>query len=384
MCSRQSARDITAMELIRRIEAREEVHILDVRAPDRLRTGRIDIIPGERFHNVRGSEVLQQDDPGRIGLPSDAPIAVVCGYGNDSRVVSAHLNARGFDSSSLSGGMAAWMGVTVPRQLDPPPGCDRLVQFDRVGKGALGYVVVSDGEALVIDPPRHTHAYIEEIERMGATVTGVADTHAHADYISGGSRLARDIGCPYYLHPNDALYPYDGRLGNVEFEAAGEGRTIRVGRAEVKVFHTPGHTEGSVCYLIGDHTAFTGDFLFVESVGRPDLGGKAAEWTQVLWRSLERIRREWPEGIHVYPGHYSTDSERNADRSVGKTLRELSESNSPLAIDDRDRFTEWVSRRTGTFPDAYRRMKGINLGLEIPSETDMDELEAGRNQCALE
>ena len=64
--------------------------------------------------------------------------------------------------------------------------------------------------------------------------------------ISGGPGLARDLGVPYYLHPKDAVYPYDGTPGKIEFEAAEEGRSIRVGRAEVKTVHTPGHTEGSV------------------------------------------------------------------------------------------------------------------------------------------
>ena len=212
---------------------------------------------------------------------------------------------------------------------------------------------------------------------------GVADTHAHADYISGGPGLARDLGVPYYLHPEDAVYPYDGTPGKIEFEAAEEGRAIRVGRAEVKTVHTPGHTEGSVCYLLGDHVAFTGDFVFVNSVGRPDLGGKAEEWTQVLWRSLERVRKEWPHRIRIYPAHYSSAFERNADHSIGLAFEELFLTNSSLAIDDRDRFSEWVSSKTGSFPDAYRRIKGINVGLENPSEADMDELDAGRNQCAL-
>jgi glyoxylase-like metal-dependent hydrolase (beta-lactamase superfamily II) len=236
---------------------------------------------------------------------------------------------------------------------------------------------------LIIDPPRDTSAFAEVIRTHGASVIGVAETHAHADYISGGPGLARDLGVPYYLHPNDAVYPYDGTPGKIDFEAADDGRSIPVGRARVKVAHTPGHTEGSVCYLIGDQAVFTGDFVFVKSVGRPDLGGKAEEWTQVLWGSLERVRSEWPSHIRIYPAHYSSRSERNADDTVGGEFDKLQRSNSSLAIDDRDRFTEWVLSKTGSFPDAYRRIKGINVGLESPSEADMDELDAGRNQCAL-
>ena len=383
MDSHRSTPEMTAEELVRRIEAREEVHVLDIRAPSRLENGRIDIVPGDRFHNVRGSEILKLEDPVQTGLPRGAPVAVVCGHGKDSGVVAEYLNARGFQSASLVGGMVAWMGLTVPRELEPPPDYDYFIQFDRVGKGALSYVIVSDGEALVVDPPRRTSALHEVIRSYGATVVGVGDTHVHADYVSGGPGLARDLDVPYYLHAGDAVYPYDGTPGNIDFEAVEEGSRIKVGRARVGIVHTPGHTDGSVCYRLGDSVVLTGDFIFVDSVGRPDLAGKTEEWTQTLWRSLKRARAEWPSEVRVYPGHYSSPSERNPDRSVGKTFEELRHSNFPLTMGDRESFTEWVLSKTGAFPDAYRRIKGINVGLETPGETELDELEGGRNQCAL-
>jgi glyoxylase-like metal-dependent hydrolase (beta-lactamase superfamily II) len=376
-----SSPEIAPADLIRRIESGEEIHVLDVRAPFRLANGTVDIVPPERFHNIRGSELLALDDPERAGLPRSAPVAVVCGYGKDSRKIASHLSALGYNSASLAGGMVAWMASSSPRELDSPPDLDRLVQFDRTGKGSLSYVLISDGEALIVDPPRETAPLIEVCGP--AKVVGVADTHGHADYISGGSSLARELGVAYYLHPKDAVYPYDGTPARIGFEPAEAGREIRVGRARVVVEHTPGHTEGSVCYRIRDHVVLTGDFIFIESVGRPDLGGKATEWTETLWQSLERARSSWPSGILVYPGHYASASERDEDFSVGKPFGDLRPSNHPLTLTDRQQFTEWVLSKTGDFPAEYRRIKGINLGLEVPSATEMDELEAGRNQCAL-
>jgi glyoxylase-like metal-dependent hydrolase (beta-lactamase superfamily II) len=375
--------EMSVRELVRQVEDREEIHVLDVRAPARLESGRIDILPPERFHNIRGSEVLGLRDPAESGLPRDALVAVVCGRGNDSRVVADHLKAHGFRSVSVAGGMVGWMRLVIPRELATPPGCDRFVQFDRIGKGALGYVLISQGQALVIDPPRDTSEYLELVKRDGAQVVGVADTHAHADYVSGGPTLARTLGVPYYLHPEDSVYPYDGTPGRVAFTEVTEGAEIAVGRLRVIVEHTPGHTSGSVCYRIGDHAVLTGDLIFVDSVGRPDLGGKTAEWTAQLWRSLERARSEWPSGIRIAPAHYASDSERNEDRSVGETLDELQKSNPPLMIASRERFTEWVMSQAGSFPDAYRRIKGVNVGLEVLGEDELDTLEAGRNQCAL-
>jgi glyoxylase-like metal-dependent hydrolase (beta-lactamase superfamily II) len=150
----------------------------------------------------------------------------------------------------------------------------------------------------------------------------------------------------------------------------------------VTAVHTPGHTEGHLSWRVGEAAVLTGDFLFVRSIGRPDLGDKAEEWTPVLWGSLERARREWPAGILVLPAHYSGAGERRADHAVAAPFGDLLRDNEPLRL-DRDGFTAWVLGRTGGFPEAYRRIKAVNVGLEHPGPDEMDELELGRNQCAL-
>ena len=375
--------EMTPAELVRAVETGREIAVLDVRAPFRLEGGRIDIVPDDRFFNIKGSELLAMEDPAAAGLDAARPVAVVCGLGNDSRRIAAWLNERGYSASSVRGGMVAWMDMAVRRTLKPPPELDVLLQMDRVGKGALGYLMVSDGEAMVIDPPRHPLAYLEAIDDLGATLVAVADTHAHADYISGGPALATAHEVPYLLHPADAVYPFDGTPGKVRFEELEDGQVLRVGRAEVTVLHTPGHTEGHCCFRVGTAFALTGDFVFVGSVGRPDLGGKAAPWTKVLWQSLQRARATWPAGMMVYPAHYAAAEERNADHTVGAPFGPLPSRNEPLAIKDEKAFTDWVMSRVGEAPDAYRRIKAINLGLEKVTEPEAEELDAGKNQCAL-
>jgi glyoxylase-like metal-dependent hydrolase (beta-lactamase superfamily II) len=244
-------------------------------------------------------------------------------------------------------------------------------------------VLASDGEALVVDAPRHTAAYVEVIDDLGAQLVAVVDTHAHADYISGGPALARAHEVPYCLHPADAVYPFDGKPGPVPYEALEDGQVLRVGRAELTVVHAPGHTEGHCCFRLGDAFALTGDFLFVHSVGRPDLGGKAEAWTRVLWRSLERARAEWPPGLAVYPAHYAGSAERNKDFTVGAPFGTLPARNAPLALDSEEAFAAWVLARVGAFPESYRRIKAINIGLETADGALSAELEAGKNQCAV-
>ena len=369
--------------LARILDTGEPIQIMDVRAPERVAQGRIDLVPSERFHNVRGSELMHHESVASTGLDPGLPVAVICGEGKDSRVLAYHLSRMGLDAKSLTGGMVAWTRVTLPRELDPPEGLDRLVQFDRVGKGCLGYLLVSRGRAFIIDPPLHFPTYLEVLEETRATLVGVADTHVHADYVSGGPALSRRFGVPYYLHPADAVYPYDGTPGRLEHHSLADGDAIALGDTKLKVMHTPGHTEGSVTYLVEDRVALTGDFLFVDSIGRPDLGGKEEEWAGQLWDSMARAIRKWPDGLAVYPAHYASEGERRMGRAVGIPFGTLLRENEILRIQDPEVFLYTILDQKAPFPEAYRKIKAINLGLAPVVGTEVEELEVGRNECAL-
>jgi len=380
------ANRLTARELVEAVESGRELHVLDVRAPARLASGRVDIVPQAQFHNIKGSDLLDLPDPRGAGLDPGKPIAVVCGAGNDSLKIAQHLNRHGFEAASLEGGISAWMHMLVPRELEPPPQLDRLVQFDRIGKGALGYLLVSEGEAVLIDPSRHAEACLAAARDSGARIVAIADTHVHADYISGGPALAARLEVPYHIHAADAVSPYDGTPGRLDYAPLADGDAIHFGRAALRAVHTPGHTEGSLSYRLGDACVFTGDFLFIGSVGRPDLGGKTEAWTKVLWQSLERAKQEWPAAIRVLPAHYASSAERNRDHTLERLFGELCDPeglNGPLAMPDEQTFTDWVLGRAGKFPDVYRRIKTINIGLETVDDSEADILEAGRNECAL-
>lgn len=374
--------EITPEELIRQLEGSGDLHVLDVRAPERIESGRIEL-PAERFHNVRGSQLLAMPEPDVRGIGPTTPVAVVCGRGVDSLKVARHLREHGFSARSVHGGMAGWMETLVERPFDATEGLDHLVQFDRVGKGSLSYLLVSGGEALVVDPPRVALPILERAAQLGAKIVAIADTHAHADYISGGPGLSRSLGVPYYLHPADAVYPFDGRKGPLSFEPVEDGDGLELGRTLVDVVHTPGHTEGSVTYMVERKVAFTGDFIFVESVGRPDLGGQAPAWTTKLWKSVEKARETWPDILAVCPAHYSSDSERRSDKAVAGIFGELKEKNEPLAMSDAGEFQEWVEGKAASAPEAYKTIKAVNVGLIEVDEEEARELEIGKNECAV-
>jgi glyoxylase-like metal-dependent hydrolase (beta-lactamase superfamily II) len=375
--------EISATELATRLEAGDDIQLLDVRAPFRLASGgQIELGELDRFINIAGSELMALPDPVAAGLDRDVPVVTVCGHGQSSRTVAQWLTLRGYNVLSMAGGMAAWMDVLVPRTLPAPAGFDHLLQLDRVGKGALGYILVSDGGALVIDPPRDTVAYEREVARLGAQIVGVVDTHVHADYISGAPELSQRLAVPCYLHAADSSLAFDGTPGKLNFMHIESGYEVAVGSTTVKVQHTPGHTEGSVTLLAGD-AAFTGDFIFVNTVGRPDLADKTEPWTAQLFASLARAKADWPDSTRILPAHYTGRGERNADHSVWASFADVRASNAPLQIEDAAEFSAWVNTRLKEPPQAYRYIKAINVGLMQVDAHQASELEAGKNECAV-
>src|SRR2546425_570648 len=164
---------------------------------------------------------------------------------------------------------------------------------ERVAQGRVTLGATLNFRALAVDPGRHLQPYEQVIEDLGATAAAVIDTHMHADYLSGARAAAARWQVPYFVHPDDARSPYDGTEGRFTHQSLTEGDTIAFGRATLVAAHVPGHTLGSTALVADEALALTGDFLFVKSVGRPDLGGQRDAWAARLWDSLERVRREW-------------------------------------------------------------------------------------------
>jgi len=374
---------IPPQELAERLDRGEPLQVLDVRAPEKVERGHIVLGPELEFHAHPNSKLFALRDVTALDLDTTRPIAVVCGHGNSSKKATAFLRARGYEAYSVIGGMAAWETVYVARHLSPTPSLSHVVQLDRVGKGALSYVLVSDGDALVVDPGRHIERYDALLTELRATPAAVVDTHIHADYVSGARAAAARWQVPYFLHADDAVSPYDQTPGKLTYQALGDGDTIAFGRASLRAVHVPGHTLGSLALLADDGLALTGDFLFVQSVGRPDLAGRSESWAKLLWQSLERARRTWPGDLLVLPAHYAGEAERRADRAVAARFDVISATNTAAAIQDERVFLKWIADHTTNFPDAYRTIKETNLGLVDVAEADAEILESGPNQCAV-
>ena len=374
---------IPPQELAERLDRGEPVQVLDVRAPDKVERGHIVLGSELDFHAHPNSTLFALPDLGALALDTTRPIAVVCGHGNSSKKTTALLREHGYEAYSVVGGMAAWETVYVARPLSPTPSLSHVVQLDRVGKGALSYVLVSDGDAVIVDPGRHLDRYDALLTELRATPAAVVDTHIHADYVSGARAAAARWQVPYFLHPDDAISPYDQTPGKLTYHALGDGDTIAFGRATLRAAHVPGHTLGSITLLADDGLALTGDFLFVKSIGRPDLAGHSEAWAKLLWQSLERVRQTWPGDLLVLPAHYASESERRADRAIAARFDVISATNTAAAIQDQQVFLRWIADHATNFPDGYRTIKETNLGLVGLSDADAEILESGPNQCAV-
>jgi hydroxyacylglutathione hydrolase len=158
-------------------------------------------------------------------------------------------------------------------------------QIYEEGLAQMSYLLgcAATGEALVVDPKRDVDTYLELAESLGLRITAIAETHIHADYLSGARELAKATGATLYLSDEgDENWKYKG-LEGFSFVLLKDGDEFRVGNIRVKAVHTPGHTPEHLSFLVADGAVteepllfLTGDFVFVGDVGRPDLLEEAA------------------------------------------------------------------------------------------------------------
>lgn len=164
----------------------------------------------------------------------------------------------------------------------------------RVTKLAVGaydtnvYVIASEDEAIVVDAAAEAERILTELE--GLKLVGIVQTHNHSDHVQALPGLVQATGAAVYAHPDDPV--------SVPALPLADGDVLVAGSAEVAVFHTPGHTPGSVSFLVGD-TVFTGDTLFPGGPGNTN--GDAARFAEIM-RSLEGLFA-LPDETRVCPGH---------------------------------------------------------------------------------
>ncbi|HEY9899216.1 MAG TPA: MBL fold metallo-hydrolase [Pantanalinema sp.] len=370
--------ELSPAELKARLDRQEAIALLDVRNAEEFEAWRIESKHDFPVAHVAYFDFIEDPEAAIAALPfsQEQEVVVVCAKGGSSEFVANLMNEAGYNALNMTGGMQAWGDLYEVREVVPSSARLTLLQFNRVGKGCLSYLIASGKEAIVVDPGRHVAQYVEEAKRRGLSIAHVVDTHVHADHVSGAPELVELTGAPYHLHEGDASF---GKL-NV---ASGEGQ-IRLGELVVDVLqeHTPGHTPGSTSLVVDGRFFISGDTLFVKSVGRPDLGGHAVEWAHDLYRTLSEKIRRLSDDTTVLPGHFASLDEIREDGVVAGVLGEIRKSNPALAIEDAGAFVAFIQENMRPQPELYGEIRRVNLGLVSACEDQRTALEIGKNECA--
>jgi glyoxylase-like metal-dependent hydrolase (beta-lactamase superfamily II) len=378
---------ITARELADRQDTdTDDYTLIDTRPEDSYSSWRVEgavnvpFGPGETLDEEKCEEI--------DALTDGKEILTMCGKGATSTRLASELDANGFeDVAVVTGGMRAWNALYETADVETASDDLFITQFQRRAKGCLSYLVgsYSAGEAVVIDPTRHTDQYITTAAENGLEITHVLDTHVHADHISGGRTLATRLDVPYHLGERATE-----RDLNYEFTPLADGETISVGDIKIETLFAPGHTSEMVAYRVGEEVVLTGDSLFLDSVGRTELEfgeDEAEQGARMQYETLHETLLELPEELTVLPGHVTVSSDgtyMNASPGelVGAPLSEVHD-RLDLADLDKEDFVERMVENVPEKPDNYETVIAINTGQKrVENATEATTLETGANNCA--
>ncbi|MGG1660794.1 MBL fold metallo-hydrolase [Brevibacillus sp. NRS-1366] len=370
---------MTPHELTQIVFHKGELFILDVRNQSdfhdwKIEGQNIEIINIPYFDLMDGVEsALEQ-------IPEGKKVLVVCAKEGSSIFVAEQIVEAGRrDVYYLQGGMKAWSEHLEPVKVGDLRDGGALYQFVRIGKGCLSYMVVSGGEAAIVDTLRMTDVYEDFASINNIAITHTLDTHLHADHISGGKKLAEKVGATYWLPAKDA------EEVTFSYEKLEEGKDITVGTTKIAIqpVYSPGHTIGSTSLIIDDMYFLTGDILFVESIGRPDLAGKAEDWVGDLRSTLYTRYKELSDNLIVLPAHFGKITELGEGGVVSARLKDLFAKNPGLNIADEGEFRSAVTENLPPQPNAYQEIRQTNMGKIQPTEEEQREMEIGPNRCAV-
>lgn len=368
----------TADVVARKVIEKQSLFILDVRNQDAFEDWKIE---GHHFEylNIPYFELLDGVDELLPRIPASSEVLVVCAKEGSSIMVADMLSEAGLDIAYLEGGMKAWSMYLEPVKVADLANGGELFQFIRLGKGCLSYMVLSDGEAAIFDAVRFTDVFTSFAREKGVAIKYVFDTHLHADHISGGRQIAEQTGATYYLPPKDAEDVV------FEYKPLEDGLTIQLGSSQIQVdaLYTPGHTIGSTSFIIDTKYLLTGDILFIDSIGRPDLAGLAEDWVADLRDTLYRKYRALGKDLIVLPAHFMIIDELNEDGTVARCLGDLFAQNHGLNVENEEVFRKMVTDHLPPQPNSYQEIRQVNMGKITPDNDMQTEMEIGPNRCAV-
>ena len=259
-------------------------------------------------------------------------------------------------------------------------------QFVDDDLGCASYLIgdENEGTAAVVDPAYAIEQYLDEATRHGVTITRVAETHTHADHLSGHGRLALDHGCTVWIHP----------AAEVEFahEPLHDGAEIVIGDVVLRAIHTPGHRPEHTALSVTDRArggepwvVLTGDSLFVGDAARPDLAVEARAGAESLFHSLRRLA-ELSDGVEVFPGHVAGSLCGAAMSSKASTTIGFERRYNPaLRIETEEEFVDESAASAAQLrPPNMDRIVALNRGPFVGAPARFEEVPAADGEMILD
>ncbi len=391
---------LTADRLAELVDGDESFALVDTRPADSFESWHV---PGAIHFPFGPDEALDgRLEELRETVGDTARVVTICAKGISSGTLATQLASATdeYEIQAVDGGMKAWSGVYEAVEVDVGDGLV-VVQVQRRAKGCLGYVVGCEatGEAIVVDPTADLEEFEVAAEEAGLTITGVIDTHVHADHVSGGRELADVLEVPYYLGEHAA-----GRDVQVAFTPLGRNEVLEVGERELKALYTPGHTSDMLSLLVDDRALLTADTLHAGSTGRTELefsedseaqrasehsSGEAARegetGARLLYETLHRTILAMPENVVVLPGHVAVSADGAFEHGapgepITTTIRAARTEMDALQLEE-EAFVDRLAE-AGEKPANYEAIIDLNRGVDSKAPEERVELELGPNNCS--
>jgi len=254
-----------------------------------------------------------------------------------------------------------------------------LFQFIRTGKASCSYGLLVKDEMAVFDPSRNVDFYEQFAKDQGCRIVKSFETHLQADYISGSQELSKRTGAAIFGHENDFQHAV------FKYTSVKDGDVFRLSAGDpvIRAVHMPGHTPGSTSYLVDDTYLISGDAIFILSISRPDLGGKAVAWAKLLFKTIKTQIAALDDSTVVLPGHYMDWKEMNGRGLFADLLGHVRERNADIyGISDEKSFIKFIQDNMRPQPEVYARIRQVNAGLTLVGDDEQEVMDLGKNECA--
>jgi len=374
-----SLKSYSADDLFSFLTQKEDIIVLDVRNEEDF--GRFSVEGPFPFDmvNVPYFDFMEEEDASVAKVSHKKPVKVVCSKEGSAQYVGEILMNHGFkDVAFLTGGIKTWGNMLTPKRINPGSDDYALYQFIRPAKASCNYGLLYKGEMVNFDPSRNYDFYHSFADSQNVKIVRTFETHLQADYISGSKKIADVTGAEIMANVDDfkdASFQYSGVKDGESYSVGGDG-------PEIKVLHSPGHTPGSTSYIIDDKYFITGDTVFILSVGRPDLGGKAEEWSVMLFDTLTNKVQNLDKKLKVLPGHFMEWNEANDSLLFVENLGEVIHRNAGVfKIATPENFTKYIKDNMRKSPEIYGEIRKVNVGWLDVDMNEADIMDLGKNEC---